>query len=175
MSLGAAESTLVLDDFSEPGRSSIGTQWQGFSDRVMGGISNIQAGYRQTDGGIVLSMQGNVSLANNGGFIQVRLPLGTTRPLDASGYGSVVVEAKGEPGYYFLHLRTADSRRPWDYYVAPLEIGPEWQRIVIPFADFEAESTRRELDLSQLVSIAIVGGKYEFLADIDIRRIELEG
>jgi hypothetical protein len=172
---GAEERVMLIDDFESAGISSIGTQWQGFTDRVMGGRSTIQAGYRETDDGRVLSMRGVVSLENNGGFVQVRLPLGTDRTLDASGYTGVTVEARGEPGYYYVHLRTRQSRAPWQYYAAELPVSGEWQRIEIPFASFSGESIRRELDLSELVSLAIVGANHEFTADIDIRRIELVG
>jgi hypothetical protein len=174
-SAGAAERVLVVDDFQAVGASTLGTQWQGFTDRVMGGISTIQAGYRQTEDGTVLSMRGVVSLENNGGFVQVRLPLGTGRALDASEYAGVAVEARGRPGHYYVHLRTRQSRAPWQYYAAELPVSGDWQRIVIPFASFSPESIRRELDPSALVSIAIAGANHEFTADIDIRRIELVG
>ena len=173
--VGAEERILLIDDFESTGVSSIGTQWQGFTDRVMGGRSTIQAGYRETGDGRVLSMRGVVSLENNGGFVQVRLPLATDRALDASEYAGVAVEARGEPGHYYVHLRTRQSRAPWQYYAAELPVSGEWQRIVIPFARFSGESIRRELDLSDLVSLAIVGANHEFTADIDIRRVELIG
>ena len=171
----AEERTLLIDDFESTGISSLGTQWQGFTDRVMGGRSTIQAGYRETGDGRVLSMRGVVSLENNGGFVQVRLPLATDRALDASEYTGVAVEARGEPGHYYVHLRTRQSRAPWQYYAAELPVSGEWQRIVIPFASFSGESIRRELDPSDLVSLAIVGANHEFTADIDIRRVELIG
>jgi len=164
---------MLIDDFESPGVSAIGTQWQGFTDRVMGGRSTIQAGYRETSDGRVLSMRGEVSLENNGGFVQVRLPLGTDRTLDASGYTGVAVEARGGPGYYYVHLRTRQSRAPWQYYAAELPVSGDWQRIVIPFASFSGESIRRELDTTALVSIAIAGANHEFTADIDVRRVEL--
>ncbi|HMB37435.1 MAG TPA: CIA30 family protein, partial [Wenzhouxiangellaceae bacterium] len=67
---------LLLDDFSRSdGVSAIGTRWQDFSDRVMGGLSDMQAGIVETERGSVLRMSGQVRLENNGGFIQVRLPL----------------------------------------------------------------------------------------------------
>ena len=68
-----------------------------------------------------------------------------------------------------MHLRTTRTRLPWQYYAAPLAITPEWTRIVIPFAEFAAESTRADLDADGLVSLAVVGAN----AEIEIRRIEL--
>lgn len=173
--VGAEERVMLIDDFESPGISAMGTQWQGFTDRVMGGRSTIQAGYRETEDGTVLSMRGEVSLENNGGFVQVRLPFAADGALDASGYSGVAVEARGEPGYYYVHLRTRQSRAPWQYYAAELPVSGDWQRIVIPFASFGGESIRRELDTSALVSIAVAGANHEFTADIDVRRVELVG
>jgi len=164
---------LLVDDFSSPGVSRLGTQWQGFSDRVMGGVSTMEAGYVERDGATVLALRGEVSLANNGGFVQVRLPLAERRAFDASAYRGIAVETRGRPGSYYVHLRTARTRLPWQYYAAPLAVTSEWSRVVIPFADFAAESTRAELDEEALVSLAVVGANEEFSADIEIRRIEL--
>lgn len=174
-SAAAKERVLLVDDFKSAGVSALGTQWQGFTDRVMGGRSTIRAGYRETVDGTVLSMRGVVSLQNNGGFVQVRLPLATDRTLDASEYAGVAIEARGEPGHYYVHLRTRQSRAPWQYYAAELPVSGEWQRIVIPFTSFSRESIVRELDTSALVSIAIAGANHEFTADIDIRRVEFIG
>jgi hypothetical protein len=78
---------MLLDDFSQDS-SALGTKWGGFTDRVMGGRSDMEVGYRVEGGRRHLSMSGSVSLANNGGFIQARILLGDTRKaaFDASGY-----------------------------------------------------------------------------------------
>ncbi|HRP88362.1 MAG TPA: CIA30 family protein, partial [Gammaproteobacteria bacterium] len=69
---------LLLDDFHrDDGIAVLGTRWEGFTDRVMGGRSDMQVGYRDTDVGRVLQMRGQVRLENRGGFIQARLPLAT--------------------------------------------------------------------------------------------------
>lgn len=168
---------LLLDDFSRSdGRSSLGTEWTGFTDRVMGGRSDMEAGYVDTETGPALRMQGTVRLDNNGGFVQVRLPLVVDRqPLDASGFEHFVVEARGAPGPYYLHLRTPETRRPWAYYRAPLEIGEGWQRIEVPLDAFEGEAIRAPLDASQLLSVALVAYGEEFEADLQVRRIALTG
>ncbi len=163
---------LLIDDFSRPGVSALGTQWQGFTDRVMGGRSTIQAGYVQEGDANILAMRGNVSLANNGGFVQVRLPLADGRVFDASEYGGIAIEARGREGSYAVHLRTVRGRAPWQYHEAELNIGEEWSRIEVPFSAFTAESMFGRVDTDQLISLAIVAGKVEFFADIEIRRIE---
>ena len=125
-----AADELLLDDFTDQGGlSSFGTRWNGFTDRVMGGRSEMQAGVVETDGGPALRMRGSVRLDNNGGFIQVRLPLevdGGT--LDASDFDGVALEVRGAPGPYFIHLRTPDCRRPWQYYRAELRVTRSGER-----------------------------------------------
>lgn len=166
---------LLLDDFqATDGRSAYGTSWQGFTDRVMGGLSDIQAGYIDTDRGPAIRMQGAVRLDNNGGFVQLRLPLVSDRePLDASGMVGFVVEARGAPGPYYLHLRTTDTRRPWAYYRAPLAVTSEWQTIEIPMDAFETVSTTTPLDASRLMSVGLVAYGEEFEAELDVRRLLL--
>jgi len=171
----AESDPLLLDDFSRSeGRSAIGTRWQGFTDRVMGGLSDMQAGTVETEQGTALRMSGSVRLENNGGFIQVRLPLSETGgTLDASRYDSVEVTARGRPGAYYLHLRTPDSSRPWQYYRAPLEVSGEWSRITIDFDDFEGKSISGRPDFSRLRSIAVVAYGEAFDAEIEVARLAL--
>lgn len=170
--ISASESFLLIDDFSSPGTSMLGTQWQGFSDRVMGGISDLNAGYVAGEDGSALRMVGNVSLENNGGFVQVRLPLRQRGVFDASEYTGIALEVRGVPGSYYLHLRTRATVMPWQYYDAPIPVREEWTRVEIPFSSFVAQSSRMELNPGALASLAIAGAKAEFAADITVRRIE---
>ncbi|NKI35213.1 hypothetical protein HFP89_08540 [Wenzhouxiangella sp. XN79A] len=167
----------LLDDFSrDDGRSTLGPAWSGFTDRVMGGRSGLQAGHVETEEGPALRMRGTVRLDNNGGFVQVRLPLVVDgEPLDASGAAGFIVEARGAPGPYYLHLRTPDSRRPWAYFRAPLPVTDQWQRIDVALTDFEPVSTRARLDASRLISIGLVAYGEEFEADLEVRRLALKG
>lgn len=175
---GMAESrTLLLDDFSSAnGRSSLGTVWQGFTDRVMGGISDLSADYVETDRGNAVRMTGSVRLENNGGFIQLRLPLSASNAsLDISQFDGLRLIARGQPGAYYIHLRTLDNRRPWHYYAAPFEVDANWQSIVLPLQEFEGRGTRRPLDLTRAGSIAIVAYGERFQPHIEVLRIELIG
>ncbi|MCC5793935.1 MAG: CIA30 family protein [Chromatiales bacterium] len=173
-----AAEPLLLDDFRHTdGLAAIGTTWEGFTDRVMGGISNMEAGYTPGEGdGHHLRMQGEVRLENNGGFIQVRLPLTYDRAgFDASAYQGVAVTLRGTPGSYFLHVRCSNTRRVWQYFSAPLPVGEDWQRVVVPFSAFSARYMGQEpLNLDALRSIAIVAYGEAFSADVQVARVELE-
>lgn len=165
--------SLLVDDFTLPGESSIGTRWQAFTDGVMGGRSRMDAGFVQEGDETVLRMTGSVSLENNGGFIQVRLPLTERGFFDASAYSAIAVETRGRPGEYYIHLRSQQTRLPWQHFKAPIPLDDTWQRTVIPFSSFLPDSVRGPLDPSRLTSVGIVAGGTAFDGDISIRRIEL--
>lgn len=166
--------SLLIDDFSQrDGRSALGTEWRGFTDRVMGGRSDMQVGYVDGPEGSALRLRGQVRLDNNGGFIQARVPLSADGDFAADDFAGVAIRTRGAPGPYYLHLRTSDTRRPWQYYRAPIEVSDQWQDQVIPFSAFEARSIRQPLDLGALRSLAVVAYGEAFEADIEVARIEL--
>lgn len=169
----AMEEAVLIDDFSSK-RSALGTEWQGFTDRVMGGVSDMQAGYREVDGQTVLGIRGQVRLDNNGGFIQARLPLDADgRAFDAAAFGGLRIRARAlKLGPYYLHLRTDDTRRPWQYYRARLDLTSEWTTLDLPWAAFEARSLRQPLDSARSRSVAVVAYGEAFEAEIEVARIE---
>lgn len=171
----ATDAPLLLDDFSDDsGRASIGSRWQGFSDRVMGGLSDLQAGYVEEAGSRHLRMTGRVRLENNGGFIQVRLPLAAKGgDFDASAYRALRLEVRGQPGAYWIHLRSADTRLPWAYYRAPVQVTSEWSSVEPALKDFTPVSVERGLDTARLRSVALVAYGEAFNADIEVRWIGL--
>lgn len=166
--------SLLLDDFSES-PADIAARWTVFSDQVMGGVSVARATLGEVDGRTALRLTGEVSLERNGGFIQMaralRSPGGA--PLDASGYAGLRLAVWGAPGSYFVHLRTAESRAPWQYYAAPLPVSDQWETLVVPWHDFEPVSLREPLDPSRLVRLGIVAAKVAFTANIAVSRVAL--
>lgn len=166
---------LVLDDFSrDDGASAIGTRWRGFTDSVMGGLSDMRSGTVETEHGTALRMTGRVRLENNGGFVQVRLPLAEDdHTFDARRFDGVEITLRGAPGAYFLHLRTSESSRPWQYYRAPLPVSPEWSTLTVDFSAFRGKSISGAPDFSRLRSIAVVAYGEAFDADIEIARLAL--
>jgi hypothetical protein len=165
----------LIDDFSRTdGASTLGTRWEGFTDSVMGGLSQMEVGFRDGAEGRFLNMRGQVRLENRGGFIQARLPLdegGGT--FDARPWRGIAIRARGRPGAYYIHLRTSQNWMPWQYYRAPVAVSEDWQDQIILFDAFEGRSTRRGMDPSALKSLAIVAYGEAFDADIDVARIEL--
>ena len=168
------ESVLLIDDFSrDDGRSALGVAWRSFSDRVMGGLSEGRHGFEELDGKRCIRLTGNVSLENNGGFIQVALALDSRDQLfDASRFTGIRLNVRGNNTRYYLHIRSSQSQRPWQYFVADFEATEEWRTLEIPFSRFEPENIREDLNLSELRRIAIVGAWQEFKVDVAVSRIE---
>lgn len=171
----ASGGTMTIDDFSrEDGRSALGTEWRFFSDTVMGGVSRGASAREAIDGRPCLRLTGRVSLENNGGFIQVALPIEVSgKALDASGYAGVRLLVRGNGARYYVHLRTRSTRLPWQYYAAPFETTGSWTAVDVPFASFSPESLKAPLDVAHLKRLAIVAAKQAFDADVAVALVEL--
>ena len=165
---------LLLDDFSGQ-RSSLGTSWEGFTDQVMGGESEMNVRIESEGGSNFLHLSGKVSLENNGGFIQVRLRLDEKkRPFDASEYTGVALRVRGKDRGYYVHLRTTRTVFPWSYYAQEIPVSGEWRTVTLPFSDFEAENMRSSaLNTGKLISVAIVAAKRAFFADLNVDAVYL--
>jgi len=166
--------SFLIDDFSKEEISSLGTRWQTFTDRVMGGISDGRAAYETVEGKRCLRLRGNVSLENRGGFIQVALPLLPTEGeiFNAKDFKGVRLTVRGNGEAYFIHLRTSQTRLPWQYYAAPFKAGPRWEVVEIPFMEFAPENLSSALDPTQLRRIAVVAASKAFAADVAVARLE---
>jgi hypothetical protein len=167
-------SDLLIDDFGRTdGLSNLGTRWEGLTDRVMGGRSDMQFGFRDSDLGRVLFLEGQVRLENRGGFIQARLPLDPAGGnFDASDWDGFHIELRGRPGPYFLHLRTGQMWLPWQHYRAALDVAPDWQAVFVPFSAFEGRAILRSLDLRALRSVGVVAYGQAFEAEIEVARLQ---
>ncbi len=156
---------MLIDDFSDGPTSG----WRFFTDQVMGGVSTGSAVV--VDG--ALRLTGDVSTANNGGFVQARLDLPAPLPAEAS---AVKLRVRGDGQRYFIHIRTTRTRLPWQYYQAPFETSADWQDISLPLDAF-APSGRGLSDVlmpEQITSVALVAYGRDHLADVALARIAVE-
>ena len=169
--------TLLIDDFSSAKSSKISrTKWEFVTDRVMGGASTGRMEFTEHDGRPCLHITGSVSLKNNGGFIQARLSLISRRKsFDAGMFKGIRLRVKGGGEPYAVHLRTADTKLPWQFYQATFATNEKWQEIEIPFARFAPQSLRTPLDTKSLRSVAIAATAREFDADIFVDEIAFYG
>lgn len=162
---------LVLSDLSMPATP---VSWRAFSDQVMGGISQEQVTIEEIDRKRCVRLRGEVRLENNGGFVQVALPLEAQGgPLDARSYTGVRLLFWGNGEEYRLHLRTTDCRRPQQYYWAPFVAEARWQPVDLPFAAFQPKWLDTRLDTSALIRLGVVAYGRRFLADVAVAGVAL--
>jgi hypothetical protein len=165
---------LRLDDF-DAGPAALAHRWSVFSDRVMGGVSIVNGAMATVQGRHALHLTGSVSLEHNGGFIQAACSLGDPpgSGVDARGFRGVALSVCGTHGSYFVHLRTADTRAPWQYYGAPLPVLGEWTHVVLNWGAFTPVSLATPLDVRRIVRIGIVAAKTAFRADVALSALWL--
>ena len=172
----AAESGdyLLIDDFSSS-KSRLGTSWEGFSDQVMGGRSEISVSLVPKAEEPYIRMTGDVSLERNGGFIQTRLKLTEQGSFDASDYSGIRLKARGRDKGYYIFLRTASTILPWKFYKAQFDVSQDWQYIDIPWAAFENGDYGRlkKLNIDKLKSLALTAYAREFSAELEVSEIGL--
>ncbi len=164
---------VILSDLDQPDAPA---RWRGFSDRVMGGISQELVTVETIAGQRCLRLRGEVRLENQGGFVQLALPLEQDgRPLDARACRGVRLLAWGNGEEYRLHLRTIACRRPQQYYWASFVATPSWQPIDLPFAAFQPKWLDAPLDPGALTRLGVVAYGRRFQADVAVARVWLFG
>lgn len=169
-----AAAPLVLDDRRDPGLCvANGACWRAVTDTVMGGVSGGRLRPDQVEGRPCLRLTGEVSLENDGGFVQASLDLDRHGPLDASGHAGVELEVYGNGETYNLHLRTADTRIVWQSYRASFAAPPAWQTLRLPFAAFQPHRIERPLDLTTLRRLGLVAIGREMRVDLCLARLSL--
>lgn len=168
--VAAKGKTMVIDDFSDPGLvSALGTTWRGFSDQVMGGVSEVSVVHASVEGRLSLQLSGDVRLDNNGGFVQAGLDLSEDSDVvDASRYKGVRLAVRGNGESYSVHLRTPDTVRPWQSYRARFQADPEWRVIELPFDTFTPYRLDTPLDQARLRRIGLVAIGRAFRAELAV-------
>ena len=143
------------------------TSWTYVSDQVMGGKSEGAARIETVDGEPVLRLTGDVSTANRGGFIQSRITLQSPPPAGAAG---VTLKVRGNGEGYFIHLRTAGTVLPWQFYQAPFTTTADWAELHIPFSDFAPSGAllRGAIKSDSIRSLGIVAYGRDHRADISV-------
>ena len=163
----------VIDDLS--GRfpeATNGARWELLSDRVMGGVSAGRLSLEPVAGRMAIRLQGDVSLENNGGFIQMALdldPMGGS--VDCRGYEGLEIEVSGNGETYGLHLRTADLGRPWQSYRQAFSAPPDWETIRLPFAKFLPHRTDVAFAPGRIRRLGLVAIGRAFRADLALSAI----
>lgn len=172
---GTSREYMLLDNFQSE-TALTGTAWEGFTDQVMGGVSELSVNRVSGADGAYLRMRGRASTENRGGFIQVRLKFNPGRRLfDAGGYRGIRLEVRGEDEGYYVFLRTSATLLPWKFYKASFSVSPEWRVVEIPWDAFGPGDYGflRPLNVSRLKSLALVAYGRDFQANLEVREVGL--
>ena len=146
-------------------------QWSYLADTVMGGVSEGSAEFINSGSDKTIRLTGEVSTANNGGFIQVR----SSVPWElAKGKIGIRLKIKGNGDQYYLHIRNSSTRLPWHYYQQSFETTATWQEIKIPFQSFIKSSSLMQTVIRQrtIKTIGIVAYGKNHTADLSVISLE---
>ncbi len=170
--LMSTQNVLIIDDRKTGDLYvTFGNKWNLVTDGVMGGVSEGQLTVDLIENRSCLRMRGDVSLENNGGFIQMALDLSDEVIESISGYSGIFVEVYGNNQEYNIHLRTQDIWLPWQSYRATFTAMPEWKTHYVPFVDFTPYRIDKALDISRLKRIGLVAIGRKFNADLCIGKV----
>jgi len=170
-----SESRLVLSDFRpETPTIAEGASWRGFSDRVMGGVSDAKFELANVAGLNCARLTGRVTRDSGGGFIQMALDLGPRRGgFDGSAYAGIELLVHGNDEDYNIHVRTADCGWYDESYRATFRAAPRWQTLRFAWADLQPNGLTAPLDPARLQRIGLLGWMREFQADLALAEIAL--
>ncbi len=171
----AVPGSLMLSRFgAERDELAAGARWRGFTDRVMGGVSDADFAKSFVEGRHCIRMTGRVTRDRGGGFIQMALDLGgRSGLLDASGYRGLELQVLGNDEIYNVHLRTPDCGWYDQSYRATFQAKPAWTVVRLPWAEFKPNDLAAPLDLTRLQRIAVLGWMRDFRADLSLAELSL--
>ena len=156
----------IIDDFTD----SPEMQWQFYTDQVMGGVSEGRASIRLGSEGPYVRLEGSVSTANNGGFIQIRRNV-SRKSKDAKG---ILLKVRGNGENYYIHLNTRETtflpQQYRFYFQASFPTSKKWSVIKIPFSTFKRSNSQitKYLNGENLETIGILayGRNHDALLEV---------
>jgi hypothetical protein len=168
----ASADFLLIDDFQQKDLTA-NSDWQLVEDGVMGGVSNgmlTSGSYRDRP---CMRLSGQVSTANNGGFIQVRRKLDEALARSAAKFTGIEILVAGNNESYNLHIKQKGLFLPWQSFRATFTATEDWQSIRIPFDSFDAYRTSSSLKPGKINQLALVAIGRDFEADVCLASIGL--
>ena len=176
VSANTQKNNLIIDDRTSGNlNSNLGAKWQLVTDNVMGGLSTGTLTLDNIKDKNCLRMQGDVSTENNGGFVQIALPLSDNKsdtPFDASAYKGIEIDVLGNNESYNIHFRTDNLWFPWQSYRFSFKATPDWQTYRLPFSKLEPYKTTKKFSQDEIMRIGLVAIGREFQASLCVASIK---
>jgi hypothetical protein len=146
--------------------------WQYISDQTMGGISDGQAVLDKEGDMFFARLTGNVSTANNGGFIQIRTTFSFVDLINSGkNLLGVRLNTKGNGETYHIFIRTSEDRSYRDFYSATFTANDNWEIVDLPFTEFQHRYSNRSLDGNDIRTFGIVAYGRDFFSDVSVSEI----
>ena len=160
------------DQISIPFTEENARYWQYISDQTMGGVSNGQA-ILDKDGDMIFArLTGNVSTANNGGFIQIRTNFSFVDLINTNkDLKGVLLNTKGNGETYHIFIRTSEDRSYRDFYSATFITNENWEIVDLPFSEFKHRYSNKSLDGNDIRTFGIVAYGRNFYSDVSVSEI----
>jgi hypothetical protein len=160
------------DQISIPFTEENARYWQYISDQTMGGVSDGQA-ILDKDGDMIFArLTGNVSTANNGGFIQIRTNFSFVDLINTNkNLKGVLLNTKGNGETYHIFIRTSEDRSYRDFYSATFTTNDNWEIVDLPFSKFKHRYSNRSLDGNDIRTFGIVAYGRNFYSDVSVSEI----
>lgn len=157
--------------FAEGGDMDLNPDWEFVADTVMGGVSTGEVTQETVDRRTATRLTGQVSLDNDGGFIQMAADL----PDDASpgDFDGLRLSLRGNGAVYELRLRTTTLTRPWQSFRAEVTAPDTWTTLYLTWSDFTPHRTDAAFDASELRRIGILAVGREMAADVAVSDLAL--
>ena len=160
------------DEISIPFTEENARYWQYISDQTMGGVSNGQAVLDKEGDMIFARLTGNVSTANNGGFIQIRTNFSFVDLINTNkDLKGVLLNTKGNGETYHIFIRTSEDRSYRDFYSATFTANDNWEIVDLPFTKFKHRYSNRSLDGNDIRTFGIVAYGRDFFSDVSVSEI----
>ena len=160
------------DQISIPFTEENARYWQYISDQTMGGISNGQAVLDKDGDMIFARLTGNVSTANNGGFIQIRTTFSFVDLINnEKNLLGVRLKTKGNGETYHIFIRTSEDRSYRDFYSATFTANDNWEIVDLPFTKFKHRYSNKLLDGNDIRTFGIVAYGRDFYSDVSVSEI----
>ncbi|PUB14129.1 CIA30 family protein [Yoonia sediminilitoris] len=149
-------------------------EWEYVADSVMGGVSQGELTSGRVQGRTATRLHGQVSLENNGGFLQMAFDL---RPdggaVDVSAWSGIEMDVFGNDETYDLRLRTTQLARPWQSFRATFEAPNVWTALRVPFATFKPHRIDADFDPTGLRRMGVLAVGRIFTADVAVAGVRL--